>query len=399
MKDFKPDSTPIERSTSSLILQKMSALNPASRTGGAGRGLLLILLVGGAFFGGYYFSKRHVTSAPATPAVSVPAEAPAAIAPAAPVVPASTPVPVPPPHAVVPPPHVAAPAPAPVAVQSAPAPATPPPAAAPAPHVAPAAPVTDFTIAGTNGIRVVRYGPVDRKRIALTFDDGPHPTVTPKVLEVLKEQQVKGTFFVLGDRIRQHPELLHMITDGGHEIGNHTYSHRLLTAMSTNLIEREVSETQELIRTAAGVETHMFRPPYGAYRASTKEILQRYGLNIVLWSVDPEDWKHTKDPQHIVDTITNRVQNGSIVVCHDIYKTTLGVLPDLITCLKNMGYDMVTVNDLCGVPNSTPIGAGTAPAPSSVPVAPAAPALPPAAAPGTTPPPGAAPAGTNAAPH
>ncbi len=359
MKDFKPDLTPISRSTSSLILQKMGVLNIGAPSRRGGRYLLLLLLLGGTFAGGYYFSKRQKGTPSVSPQIPV----------ASSVVMATNAEPV-----------VAAPVALPVATPVA---ASQPLVNHPTPSSLAAVPVGDPSVTGSNAtIRVVRYGPVDKKRIALTFDDGPQANVTPKVLEVLKEHGVKATFFVLGDRVKQHPEILRMIVNDGHEIGNHTYSHRLLTAMTTNLIEREVYETQELIRQSAGVETHMFRPPYGAYRNSTKQILQEAGLmNIVLWSVDPEDW-HVRNSQHIVDAVTNRVQSGAIIVCHDIYKSTLNALPDMITSLKGMGYELVTVNELCGVPSSTPVGA-TAPAAQGP--APAATPLPSASPAGTTP--------------
>ena len=221
--------------------------------------------------------------------------------------------------------------------------------ATPVPTAVPAQPATLPTEANTNFVvHVCRNGPVDRKRIALTFDDGPHLQLTPKVLALLKEHQIKATFFVLGNQVKKHPEVLKMILKDGHEIGNHTYSHRLLSAMSRDLIEKEVKETQGLIHDATGSSTHLFRPPYGVYRQSTREILQQEGLHIVLWSVDPEDWR-VRDSQKILNSVTNHVQNGSIIVCHDIYKTTVEALPEMLTWFKSAGYECVTISELCGL--------------------------------------------------
>jgi peptidoglycan/xylan/chitin deacetylase (PgdA/CDA1 family) len=201
----------------------------------------------------------------------------------------------------------------------------------------------------SNAVQVVHFGPSDQKRIALTFDDGPHSVITPKVLEVLRSNEVKATFFVLGNQVKKNPKILAQEVAEGHEIGNHTYSHRLLTSMTTNLIQSEFFDTQHLIKNAVGFEPELFRPPYGVYRASTKTLLLENHMNtIVLWSIDPEDWK-SRDSEKVFNIITNKVQNGSIILCHDIYPTTLNMLPNLIHELKSRGFELVTISQLCGL--------------------------------------------------
>jgi peptidoglycan/xylan/chitin deacetylase (PgdA/CDA1 family) len=192
-------------------------------------------------------------------------------------------------------------------------------------------------------------GPGDQKQVALTFDDGPHPTITPLVLDELRARGVKATFFVIGDRVKAYPWVLRQIVAEGHEIGNHTYSHRLLTAMSTDLIRREVGETQAAIRNAIGYETRLFRPPYGAFRPSANAVFREYGLNVIRWSVDPRDWRN-RDAALISTRVTQQSRNGAIILCHDIHRATLQALPAILDTLAAEGYAFKTVSELCGLP-------------------------------------------------
>lgn len=196
-------------------------------------------------------------------------------------------------------------------------------------------------------MRVVTCGPSDSKRIALTFDDGPQPRLTAQVLEILRNRKVKATFFVLGKCVKQHPEILRQVAAEGHEIGNHTYDHRLLAGMSDEQIERQITETQAEIKSAIGEEPRIFRPPYGVLRVNSKAILADHHMNAVLWSVDPRDWR-VRNRDKILHAVTNHVQNGSIVVCHDIYQTTVDALPEMIDALQAAGYELTTVSQLCG---------------------------------------------------
>lgn len=192
-------------------------------------------------------------------------------------------------------------------------------------------------------------GSAAQKQVALTFDDGPHPTITPLVLDELRARGVKATFFVIGDRVKAYPWVLRQVVAEGHEIGNHTYSHRLLTAMSTDLIRREVGETQEAIRNAIGYETRLFRPPYGAFRPSANAVFREYGLNVIRWSVDPRDWRN-RDAVLISNHVTHQSKNGAIILCHDIHRATLQALPTILDTLIAEGYEFKTVSELCGLP-------------------------------------------------
>lgn len=199
-------------------------------------------------------------------------------------------------------------------------------------------------------LQVVHSGPSSSKQVALTFDDGPHPAYTAKILDILREHKVKATFFVLGNRVKQYPWILRQIVAEGHEIGNHTYDHRWLTAMDNSLISREIADTQAAIRNATGYETSLFRPPYGAFRNDTRTVFKEHHLNIVLWNVDTKDWSsHNQD--RILANVTNQTRNGSIILCHDIHKATLDALPSVLKALESRGYEFTTVNQLCGLPS------------------------------------------------
>jgi len=196
--------------------------------------------------------------------------------------------------------------------------------------------------------QVLRSGPATAPLVALTFDDGPHHQITPLVLAELRKREVKATFFVLGGCVKAHPAILRQIVQEGHEIGNHTYSHRLLKSMKTELIQREIVETQTLIREAVGYEPSLFRPPYGSFGAATRELCREHNLNVILWSVDPRDWR-IRDEERIYQAVTSHTQNGSIILCHDIYRATLQALPRILDTLLEGGYRFVTVSELCGL--------------------------------------------------
>jgi peptidoglycan-N-acetylglucosamine deacetylase len=183
------------------------------------------------------------------------------------------------------------------------------------------------------------------KYIALTFDDGPHPNVTPKILQTLREHNVKGTFFMMGSQVEKYPDMAKQVADDGHEIGNHTYSHPNMRKRTTAEMIEEIRTTNEMIELATGIEPSLFRPPYGIY---TSEVLEYAGANdylTVLWSVDSLDWK-SKNAGAIHNTVTQHVTNGSVVLMHDIHTATAEALPELIETLQTEGYQFVTVSEL-----------------------------------------------------
>ena len=183
------------------------------------------------------------------------------------------------------------------------------------------------------------------KYIALTFDDGPHSTVTPKILNILKEYQVQATFFMLGNQVEYYPELVHRVASEGHEIGNHSQTHIDLSMADAFRIHEELNTTNERIKEIIKYNPALIRPPYGAYNDLLIKQAKQLDQSIIMWSVDSLDWQ-SRDPVAINQEIMSQVTNGSIILMHDIHEETAEALPEVITNLKAEGYDFVIVTEL-----------------------------------------------------
>ncbi len=191
---------------------------------------------------------------------------------------------------------------------------------------------------------------INKKAISLTFDDGPHPVFTPMILKLLKENNSKATFFVLGKNAEIYPEIIRQINDDGHQIGNHTYSHFDLTKVPTKTIRKEFEKAQKIIFEITGKKPRVFRPPYGYYNDEVIKVSRENGYKTILWSPkqDPWDWNHPG-----VEKITNKVlsnaKRGDIVLLHDRVEgksETYEALKIIIPNLKKQGYELVTVSEL-----------------------------------------------------
>ena len=181
----------------------------------------------------------------------------------------------------------------------------------------------------------------ENKLIALTFDDGPNYN-TNKVLEVLKEYNVSATFFVLGSKIKDNEYILKRIKDEGHEIGNHTYNHKILTRLKENNIIEEIESTSNLIYEVTGTYPKLLRPSYGIVN---KKVRKLSSYPIIIWDIDTLDWKY-HNSNRIAKRVLNKVSDGDIVLMHDIYSSTANALKIIIKELKNRGYTFVTVSEL-----------------------------------------------------
>lgn len=201
---------------------------------------------------------------------------------------------------------------------------------------------------------IVRRGP-EEMVVALTFDDGPSPEYTNLVLDVLKKHNVKATFFLVGKHIKKYPEVARRIVLEGHEVGNHTFSHRDLVPSSRKRLEFEVFETQKLIKEVLGVETNLFRPPRGIFSEAVRKFIVSRGLILVLWSVSGVDWAKTP-PSIIAKRIIRFTHPGAIILLHDSGAlirseghsrlNTVKALEIIIPALKERGYRFVTVSEL-----------------------------------------------------
>lgn len=180
-------------------------------------------------------------------------------------------------------------------------------------------------------------------KVALSFDDGPFKTYTYDYLDILEEYGVKTTFFCQVQYVERYPEQLQAIVDAGHEIGCHSYAHAQLNKVSSDALRKEIEKCKEILDPFQ--EITLFRYPYGAYNDRTNGILKEYGLISVMWSVDTEDWAKD-DPQAVIDHVKKYTKDGDIILLHEGKKVTLAALPGIITTLRDMGFEIVTVSEL-----------------------------------------------------
>ncbi|MCE5286253.1 MAG: polysaccharide deacetylase family protein [Pelosinus sp.] len=196
------------------------------------------------------------------------------------------------------------------------------------------------------GKEVIKKIPTTHKVVALTFDDGPHYKTTPQLLAVLREKQVKCTLFILGENAESHPEILAQAAQDGHEIATHAYSHRLLNRLSKEEYSAELDKAEKVIRTVAPKPT-LFRPPGGAYNEGVLTAARSRGYDVILWSIDPGDWRRPSVSQ-VVNTVLKEVEPGSIVLMHDgqYPLPTPEAVGIIIDRLREQGYTLVTVSQL-----------------------------------------------------
>jgi peptidoglycan-N-acetylglucosamine deacetylase len=201
---------------------------------------------------------------------------------------------------------------------------------------------------------------VDQPYIAMTFDDGPSAENTPRLLEMLKQRNIKATFFLIGQNVVSNPDLVRRILAEGHEIGNHSWTHPQLSKLSDDRVTAEITQTQDAIKDASGFTPTLLRPPYGAITPRQREWIEnRFGLNIILWSVDPFDWKRP-GASVITQRILSQTRPGAIILSHDIHKQTVDAMPATLDALIAKGYKFATVSQLIAMNKPKPTPAETA---------------------------------------
>ena len=195
---------------------------------------------------------------------------------------------------------------------------------------------------------------VDQPYIAMTFDDGPSAENTPRLLEILKQRNIKATFFLIGQNVAANPDIVRRILADGHEVGNHSWTHPQLSKLSDDRVTAEITKTQDAIKDASGYSPTLLRPPYGAITPRQREwISNQFGLNIILWSVDPFDWKRP-GASVITQRILSQVRPGAIILSHDIHKQTVDAMPATLDALITKGYKFVTVSQLIAMNKPKP---------------------------------------------
>lgn len=183
---------------------------------------------------------------------------------------------------------------------------------------------------------------MEPKRVALTFDDGPHPYYTEQLLDGLKERGVVVTFFVTGEHAFLHPEVIKRMQEEGHAVGNHTYSHMQLRADNRESFKKELQQTNKVLKEITGEDVVYVRPPYGAW---DKELEKELNMIPVLWSVDPLDWC-TDNAGIVVRRVREQVKENSIILLHDYFDTSVTAALEIVDELLEEGYEFVTVEEM-----------------------------------------------------
>lgn len=203
-------------------------------------------------------------------------------------------------------------------------------------------------------IDIIWRGSADKKNVALTFDDGPVPAYTLKILDTLKKFKVRATFFVIGQSAEAHPEIIKRMAMEGHEIENHTYTHPYLTWINAKEIRQEIKRCHQTIIHTSGITPRFFRPPFQVYDARVMQALRDYSeYDICLWSIALEHHE-VKTPDAMVSRVMREAYPGMIILAHDgrsqsNRRPTVEAIPLLIEGLKREGYHFVTLREMLGV--------------------------------------------------
>ncbi len=187
-------------------------------------------------------------------------------------------------------------------------------------------------------------------KIAITFDDGPHKTKTPEILDILKEHQVPATFFVVGSCVEAYPDIIRRELSEGHEIGNHTFSHFSLVSGDMKKMEDEILKTEQALFENLEYRPKLFRPPEGVCNEGIASVAASLDYSVILWNIDTRDWAHTSKDD-IVNMVLRNIESGDIILFHDAVigeSHTAEALEVIIPALKEEGYQFVTVSELIG---------------------------------------------------
>ena len=185
-------------------------------------------------------------------------------------------------------------------------------------------------------------------KIALTFDDGPHPHLTGQILDILEQYGVRATFFMIGQNVENYPDAAREVIRRGHEVGNHTFSHTALAKLSESDVREELERCEDALDRHCDYSPRLFRPPQGLLSEAIDSCARQGAYRLILWSLDTRDWE-IKAPDHIVSSVLSRVQSGDIILMHDYVGVNSGTpqaLAILLPALLERGFEPVTVSEL-----------------------------------------------------
>ena len=195
-----------------------------------------------------------------------------------------------------------------------------------------------------SGVAPYYHGDTSQPRMSLTINIDWGQEQVPKMLKILKEKDVKATFFITGKWAKKFPDLVKEIYDAGHEIGNHGFSHTHPNQLSRDQFNQHIKKNEEILYNIIGVRTNLYAPPYGEWNKSVVNCTDQLGYKLIMWSADTIDWQRP-DPNVIVNRVTRKASNGGIVLMHPI-EQTVRALPTMIDHLRTKGYTLVTVSEL-----------------------------------------------------
>jgi len=196
----------------------------------------------------------------------------------------------------------------------------------------------------TSDVDIILHGSRNLMKVALAFDDGPFE-YTNGILDTLAAHNAKATFFLVGLQIEKYPEIAQRIVKEGHQVGNHSYSHKMLTQVDRSTWTNQIDQMSVLIQETMQIYPKIFRPPYRGYNDEIQKYANEAGMTVVLWDVDPKDWK-TSSPTLVEERILSHVKPGSILTLHDLSEGTRKGLGSIIESLQARGYELVTVGEM-----------------------------------------------------
>lgn len=208
---------------------------------------------------------------------------------------------------------------------------------------------TAIAVNSTYGDRELPIYSVDteEKKIAISFDAAWGAEDFPKIIEVLDKHNIKTTFFMTGEWVEKYPECVKTLVEKGHDLGNHSATHPDMTKISKEAQKEQILKVHDVVKELTGYEMELFRPPYGAYNNEVIRTCYEVGYYPVQWSVDSLDWKDLSATE-IINKVCNHkaLDNGAIILCHNGAKHTAEALDEMLTNLKNQGYEIVPISEL-----------------------------------------------------
>ncbi len=199
-------------------------------------------------------------------------------------------------------------------------------------------------------VKTICHSKTDEKIVALTFDDGPHAEMTPRVLDVLRKYDVKATFFLVGNKVKQYPNIVKRMVAEGHTIANHTYSHRPTFPLSCyGAVAKELESCQDIITETTGISTSLFRPPFGVTNPIIGKAVAEHGMQCIGWSVRSLDTVNPQDVKRTFERVYKRLHKGAIVLLHDRCENADVLLEMLINGILDKGYKIVSIDELLNI--------------------------------------------------